>query len=501
MQGRGEAETRKSFGARSLSSSHCSSESFRTDEKCDVSTPTHEPGGASTSAPAPASFVSPLVRLLTPGSAGGVAQPQSEHAHVPSSALEWVLYDFISFAHAMRLDCCFLRGYESLPTPPPNSKVHLLVRPVHVGHLMDLFEQAARRHGASIIDRWSDVGVSGFTLYSYRAPAEHGFVEVDVHTEITCAATPYLAAEEVLPGRHYARDVRIPLPVHEAVIHLLDRWLGDGELAPEDAGPAEESARRHPRHFEQITREILGKRLARELVQHVAEGRLADLFSDAERFRRAIVRRAWMRAPLRCAGTRLARSIHNVRLPLERPRGRFIAVVGRDVAARFDILEWLATELRFIVQGRASIVEPGPAVKSRAACARELTHEPAPGGAGARELIRAWFRCLAIYGRSVLPHRGDLSLVLRADYPYAEFMEPMRAGVRRGSTLARLFAKCMPHPDVVLALLPEDERGAERACEVWALGPAGFSLIDVHAGAPEMRDRIMCALMSGGASS
>lgn len=404
----------------------------------------------------------------TDGNARAGAGPGS--ARTAPSPRARLLTDFVRELDARGVPWCVLRGHAHFPDLHPGGDVDLLTTRARADEVGALAVTLAARHGVSVWQRRRTGFLERLDFHACAGPGRHEFFGIDVHTSEACFGVPFLAADEVLADVRREHGLPRPAPATSACIDALGAFLSSGAVPDAYAHTLRaELARDRAAITAELTR-WFGAARARELAAAVDASPDFALSLPLASLRRALLLRAFRRAPLRSLACFVAFAWAVRVRPWWRPRGRFFAFVGTDGTGKSTVLARVLDTLRPVFGPElvhAFHLRPGvlpqlaDLARGRVAPSQRSTptpeamaspHRARPSGRVLSSARAAYYACDYVLGYlvRVLPLRRRPVLVAFDRYVYDWRVDPLRSRIRRDAPGLAFLCRVCPAPDRVV---------------------------------------------------
>lgn len=400
-------------------------------------------------------------------SEGVVARPPSPRNALAESALERsprarFLDAFVRELERERIGYCVLRGHAHFPDLSAGSDVDMIVEPADAARVSAVIVRTAKSFGITIWERHRNGALHQVLCYAYAGPGRHELFGVDVHTAETCYGMPFLAARDVIAHARREGPLWRPAAAQSACIDALGAFLSSGIVPPAYLDALRRAHEIEPAGVEIELARICGDRAAQRIARALARG---DPWPPVALVRRAVMTRAFLRAPLpslvgfaRCAWSSRVR-------PWFAPRGRFIAFLGTDGSGKSTLLGAVMSALREAFgEERVHAFHWRPGVlpqlnallgrngENNTAQAMSEPHRATPSGRIGSLLRAAYYAADYVLGywTRVLPLRRRSVVIAFDRYAYDFLVDPLRSRVRRTTFGLRTLCRSCPTPDRVL---------------------------------------------------
>ncbi|MBK7643655.1 MAG: hypothetical protein IPJ19_11520 [Planctomycetes bacterium] len=373
-----------------------------------------------------------------------------------------MLRAFVAELDALAIPWCVLRGQHDFPDLHPGGDLDLLTEPRHVRAVVELAVRLARRHGVSVWERRRMGFMQQVLLYASPAAGVHQFFGIDVHGCEACYGLPFLEAGHVLARTRREHGLPRPEPVLSACIDAVGAWLSSGSIPARHAASFRRALEEHPRELERELAHWFGSLGSARMI--------ADARADADfarrwplrSLRRALWRRALLRAPISGLAS-FVRYAFDIRVrPLFQPRGRMLAFLGTDGTGKSSVLEAVRAQLEpafgpervHLFHMRPGFLPQLNALAHGGRTTYTLADMSEPHRAKPSGLVGSALRALYYasdyvlgYALRVLPLRRRCAIVAFDRYIDDYQVDPLRSRIRRGLPgLARL-CRLVPRPD------------------------------------------------------
>jgi thymidylate kinase len=373
-----------------------------------------------------------------------------------------MLLEFVRELEERRIPHCVLRGQQGFPELHPGGDLDLLTEPRHVRAIVELACAVARRAGVSVWERRSMGFMEQLLLYACAGPGRHEFFGLDVHSCEACFGVPFLEARAVLARTRREHGLLRPEPVLSACIDAVGAWISSGRIPPRHAAAFARVLDEQPAELEDELARWFGARHASGMIAGArGAGDCAQRWPLAT-LRRALLLRAFRRAPWRSLRA-LGAYGWAVRVrPWFAPRGRMLAFLGTDGSGKSSVLEAVLAALEPAF-GRERLhvfhMRPGllPQLNALAHAGRttctpdelRAPHRAQPSGrlgSAARALYYAADYVLG-YAVRVLPLRRRSVIVAFDRYIDDYQVDPLRSRIRRGLPGLAALCRLVPRPE------------------------------------------------------
>jgi hypothetical protein len=408
-----------------------------------------------------------LARACAPEVHGVAACDGTAGAPSPRARL---LTDFVRELDARRVPYCVLRGHATFPDLHPGGDIDLLTTPEHAHAVAELAAELAAREGISVWQRRRTGFLERLDFHALAAPGRHEFFGVDVHASEACFGVPFLAAHDVLANVRRENGLPRPAPATSACIDAFGAFLSGGTLPERYARTLHTAAERDPAAVEAELARWFGAARAHTLVRAIRASPEFARTLPLGGLRRALLARAFVRAPIASSRAFLAFA-WGVRVrPWWRPRGRSVVFLGTDGTGKSTVLAGVLAALRPVFGAEyvhtfhlrpGVLPQLGDLVRGRIRPARRSTasaaemaspHRARPSGRLASTLRAAYYACDYVLGHAlrVLPLRRRTVIVAFDRYVYDYRVDPLRSRIRRDAPGLALLCKLCPAPDRIV---------------------------------------------------
>lgn len=403
-------------------------------------------------------------RSLLAGQAAAPPRPSAAAWARPPGTFERVLEDLVAALEAEGVGYAFLRGQREFPRVRPGSDVDLLVEPGGAAALERALVHAVARRGAVIWDRFRAGSMRQYYLYAYEGPGRHAFLELDVHTAEACYGVPFLDARRLLAARSADWPRSLPKDL-SALVDFLGPYLSSGVVERRSLVRLCNACEPGSARLRRVLADLFGERRGAALLRAVLAEDETELGTSARIWRRALLRRAFLRSPLESTFGFLRFALAAHLRPLVRPRGRFVALLGTDGAGKSTLLAELQTRLAPVFRsGTVRAFHLRPRLLPQLEVPRSLgrsrarpedfarPHHARPSGAWISGLRSSYSALDYLLGHAlcVLPLQRRTSLVLFERYFDDQLVDPHRYRLAPAGRWRRFLARRVPRPDVVL---------------------------------------------------
>jgi hypothetical protein len=314
--------------------------------------------------------------------------------------------------------------------------------------LIDLFADLSP---AMIAPRWDGCFAVYFVV------ADHA-LRVDVmNGDIEWRAAVYIDHQAILARRQDTHGIMTASLVDQALLVWFEKLVRNHTFKPRYEALIREAYLAHPTQFRQQLEDIVGKKLADQLIYLIRENRLPECTDLASACRRSIWLRALRRAPFSTVA-RLGRQIGFALEHRMNPSGVSVSVIGPDLKRNRDMCSTLETLPSRRVPFSRAVFSAG-----ENAALFSLDSQPtAASGSGypLRHSAQVLFGLVGTWRRELIQNRqrmAHMSLVLHEHHPSQLLIDHSLYRHAASLRLARLVARLTPTPDMVLLLdVPEE---------------------------------------------
>lgn len=411
--------------------------------------------------------LAPRARACAPDVHGDAERDSTASAPSPRARL---LTDFVRELDVRSVPYCVLRGHATFPDLHPGGDIDLLTTPEHAHAVAELAAELAARAGVSVWQRRRTGFIERLDFHAHAGPGRHEFFGLDVHASEACFGVPFLAAHDVLADVRRENGLPRPAPATSACIDAFGAFLSGGTIRDRYARTLRAELERDPAAVAAELTRWFGVARAHTLVHTV---RASPEFARAlplGTLRRALLGRAFLRAPLASACAFLAFA-WGVRVrPWWRPRGRSVVFLGTDGTGKSTVLAGVLDALRPVFGAQyvhtfhlrpGVLPQLGDLLRGRIGSARRSTasaaemaspHRAKPSGRLASTLRAAYYACDYVLGHAlrVLPLRRRTVIVAFDRYVYDYRVDPLRSRIRRDAPGLAFLCKLCPAPDRIV---------------------------------------------------
>lgn len=321
--------------------------------------------------------------------------------------------------------------------------LQLTCLPRHLDRACRFLEHALESEDVSTVWARREAGTATFQLYAFCGNDRHHHLRLEVSTSRQFRGVPYLTAEEIFRNRDTSRTPQRPAAVTGTLAQFLPGFLRSGHVERESTTRLVTTCETHPAQLRAVLGRMVGTRAADRFAAALREPELSSLIKEAPGFRRALLRKALFRHPLRTLRALTRRLTGGER---EDP-GFLVAVVGPEGAKAEALAAEMRTELRAPF--------PGSTYASLRDFEADLPQDTPRGP------LSGWWRALQTYFMFRRQFRANVAPTLQNggaavvdSWTDSWTLEPSRFGLRPDDALVRWLAARVRRPDVVLVCSP-----------------------------------------------
>lgn len=355
---------------------------------------------------------------------------------------------------AVGVDWCVLHGYAEYPDRI-TSDVDLLVRDPPGRVIPRLVAVLGRE-----IRLVQAIEHEPNAIYLVFATARGGcvaFLPLDVSTDYRRNGRVFLRADDVLGTRRRERDMWVPSAAAEFAYYVAKK-LAKGQLNDVQAESLADLFAADPHGCAAQLRRLLQADEAALVAAAAAERKWESVQTAIPRLRRSLLAMNASRRLYPISSYWLADVRRRVRR-VAQPTGLFVALLGPDGAGKSTLIARLAEDLGPAFR-RIAVFHLRPRLGAiGSAQARSDPHAVPPRGVGGSAVkLVYWFADYVIgYAVRVWPRLVQSTFVLFDRYLFDLLVDARRYRYGGPRWLARLFARCVPRPDLTIVLdVPAD---------------------------------------------
>jgi thymidylate kinase len=291
---------------------------------------------------------------------------------------------------------------------------------------------------------------------SYVTGLFYDWGHIDLLPSLQWRGATYLDSNTVLQDRELSPfGLPRPRPAHEALVSWFSSLLWGGFFKTRYRDVIVEAARNDGDEFARVLNSAAGKRWGGRLLLSATQGRPEESESCARQLRRAVVRRALARAPLRTFTGRLRFYLAEARLHLNPPLP-WVAVLGPDGSGKSTLLAALSSTWPQSL-GPVHIHHLRPhRLNRRTAATGPVTdpHGQPPRGAvmSVAALTFVMFDWWIGYWTRIVRQRAKHGLVVFDRHLLDMLADPLRYRYGGPSWVARAACRLVPRPDIIVVL-------------------------------------------------
>lgn len=334
-----------------------------------------------------------------------------------------------------------LRGARKAPHYRESTDLDIACLPRHLARVEEALLRSFERFGVVVVTRQSSRYLIQFQVYAPCGPGRHHHLCIDLTIAQACRGVPFMFSADIFRGRDTRRVPHRPAAVQGSLLEFLGPYLFDGFVDPEPATRLVVTYEKHPAQLRSLLGLIAGTRAADRLCSSMREPGLGAMQREAQRFRGAVLRKAFVDRPLPTIGGLLSKLWSERVTPWVRPRGMTVALLGAEGTGKSRLADELLAELTPSFRSRWNrIVTFG----------RQRDRRPASRVGSWLRATWLWAQVSLHYGMRIQPLRRRNTLVILDRWIDDWFVDPERYGLRSDSWYVRFLARNTPRPDVVL---------------------------------------------------
>lgn len=394
--------------------------------------------------------------------------------------IECAIERFLEFVAGRGIPVLALRGARAAPRYRQGGNLDLACPRVYRETVIRHLERSLKTFGVHVISVHRARHMDQYQLYSPCGPGRHHHLCIDIRVAETCYGVPFLDAEELLRGRNTERSPHRPAAAPGALINFLATYLSGGMIHPENVGRLAVVLEQYPAQLRSRLGHLVGTRMADRFCAALRERGYGALKACQRPFRRALLRRAFLRSPLATAAGFTSCVLQSRIASFRRTRGLTVGLLGTDGTGKTTVCEELHSELRGSFQSawnRTIEMRPGLLPQLGRFFGRRPTEEEPtrPDRSTPPGIIGTWVRASYYwldytlgYAVKVLPLRRRNTLILFDRWIDDWLIDPTRYRLAANSRFVEWLVSHAPRPDVVLVTTATQKIVRHRKQEVSA---------------------------------
>jgi thymidylate kinase len=360
---------------------------------------------------------------------------------------------------------CILHDWE-LVSDPPLSDIDIAVAPEDLARLAQVLRRLEGKQVAQLFQH--EATCFYFVMVGETPEGSPTLSPVDVLTDYRRYGVVFLTTDELLRDRWRWRDFWVASPRTEFQ-YLLIKKIGKGAMPPRQRSRLQFLLGELRGEERALARRLLGPSWGDRVVEWIRRGDWDAFELSLPRLSRSLRWAAVRRGPLRALRALAAEAGRSV-LRVRSPSGLLVAVVGADGSGKSTLISHLERDLsRRIFRGtRRFHFRPGILGRTRRSGPVVDPHAQAPRSRLASLLKLAHYAADVSLGYVWLirPLLVRSTLVLFDRYCHDLLVDPRRYRYGGPASLARLVARAVPAPDLILVLDVPADQIARRKAEV-----------------------------------
>lgn len=366
------------------------------------------------------------------------------------------------------IETCILHGYHTYPDRIP-SDVDFIVPPEKLAKIPTLLKEAAARLGSQLVQVIQHEATCYF--YILASPGADGrvtFLQLDAATDYRRNGRIFFRAEEFLNSRKRFKDLWVPSPHLEFAYYLVKK-ITKGYMDEHHCSYLSELYLQDPQRCEEQTLRFWSPTAAQKLIRAVASNNWDDVRATLPQLRRDLLQTTARKDPLGVAlywWGELQRAVKR----WYQPTGLHVVFLGPDGSGKSTIIAEIEKSLAYGFRRTACAHLRPYLFGSRKGGTLPVTnpHNKAPYRS-LKSIIKLgyfWFDYSVGYLFKVRPKLVRSTLLLFDRYYYDLLVDPRRYRYGGPVWLARLVARLILRPDMVILLDAPPEVLQERKQEV-----------------------------------
>ncbi len=260
--------------------------------------------------------------------------------------IECALERFFEFNHQRGIPVLALRGARAAPRYRAGGDLDLACPAVYRDSVMRSLERQMKTFGVHVISVHRARHMDQYQLYAPCGPGRHHHLCIDIHTAETCYGVPFMPAESLLRGRVTTRFPHRPAAVPGALLNFLTPYLSGGAINAEYVGRLTVVLDQNPAQMRSRLGRLVGTRMADRFCSALREKGTGELARCQKPFRRALLRRAFVKHPLASTAGFVSCVVQSRLTSIRRTRGMTVGLLGTDGTGKTTVGEELHEELR-----------------------------------------------------------------------------------------------------------------------------------------------------------
>ena len=392
--------------------------------------------------------------------------------------IECALERFFEFNSQRGIPVLALRGARAAPRYRSGGDLDLACPGIYRDSVMRSLERQLQTFGVHVISVHKAKHMDQYQLYAPCGPGRHHHLCIDIHTAETCYGVPFMPTESLLRGRVTTRFPHRPATVPGALLNFLTPYLSGGAINAEYVGRLTVVLDQNPAQMRSRLGRLVGTGMADRFCAALRDRGTGPLAQLQKPFRRALLARAFLRAPIASTMGFASCVVQSRLTSLRRTRGMTVGLLGTDGTGKTTVGEELHEELRSSFRSawnRTIKLRPGLFPQLGRFLGRKPTEEEytRPHRAKPSGIVGTWCRASYYwldytigYAVKVLPLRRRNTLILFDRWIDDWIVDPARYRFAPDSRFVAWLVAHAPRPDVILVTTATQRIVRQRKQEV-----------------------------------